>query len=95
MRDFQSEELQLESNLSFLSADQQLDNQSRIAALGRLGQLDALNAVNAGLSNLVLDDIKSLHLHVDRAARSEETKQMIATERQYLGPCVKNVRVEF
>lgn len=95
IRDFQGQELQLESNLSFLSVDQQLNDQSRIDALGRLGQLDALNAVIAGLSSLMIEQIKGLHLHVNRAARSEEIRQRIETERRYRGTCVKDVRVEF
>ena len=95
IRGFQDQELQLESNLSFLSADQQLDIQSRINALGRLGQLDALNSVNAGLSELMTKQIKGLHMRVDRTASSEEVKQMIKNQRQIHGACVKDVRLEF
>jgi len=95
IRGFQDQELQLESNLSFLSADQQLDNQSRVEALGKLGQLDALNGVLSGLSSLMLGGIKTLHLHVDPATGSEQLKQMIAVQRQYRGACVKDVRVQF
>ena len=92
---FQAQELLLESKLSFLSADQQLDRRTRNDALGTLGQLDALNATIAGLSSLMIEQIKDLHLRVDRAASSEQMKQMIQSERKYRGNCVKDVRVEF
>lgn len=95
IREFQNQELLLESSLSFLSSDQQLDSGSRNAALAKLGQLDALKATNAGLSSLIIDQMKNLHLHVDRARRSEQLKQMIADERRYRGPCVKDVPVQF
>lgn len=95
IRDFQNEELPLESNLAYLSADQQLDNGSRSEALGRLGQLDALNATIAGLSSLILGQIKDLHLHADRARSSRELTAMMRDERKYRGACVKDVRVQF
>lgn len=95
IRDYQNQELLLESNLSFLSADQQLDNGSRNDALGRLGQLDALNATNAGLSSLMIDQMKSLHLNVDRVRSAEQLKETIADERKYRGNCVKDVQVQF
>jgi hypothetical protein len=95
IRDFQRQELALESDVSFLSSDQQLDNASRIDALRRLGQLDALNAVIAGLSSLMIEEIKDLHLHIDHAAAAEGIKALVQAERQSRGPCVKDVRVEF
>jgi hypothetical protein len=95
IRDFQGEELMLESNLSFLSTDQQLDNRSRIEALGKLGQLDALNGVLTGLSSLLLEGIKMLHLHVDKTASSEPLDQMLAVQRQYRGACVKDVEIQY
>lgn len=95
IRDFQGQELLLESNLSFLSSDQQLDNRSRIDALGRLGQLDALNTVTTGLSDLMLEQIRGLHLRVDRDKSSAKVKQIMESQRQLRGPCVKGVRVEF
>jgi hypothetical protein len=95
IRDFQSQELLLESSLSFLSADQQLDSSSRNDALSKLGQLDALNATNAGLSSLILDQLKGLHLHVDRARSLAQLEQTIADARKYHGTCVKDVHVQF
>ena len=95
MRDWQTQELPLESKLAFLSVDQRLDNNSRAEALSTLGQLDALNAVVAGLSSLMLDQIKGFHLHVDRAARLDEIRHSIDAERRDRGACVKNVHVEF
>jgi len=95
IRDFQAQELPLESKLAFLSVEQQLDNGARADALATLGQLDALNAVIAGLSSLVTEQVKSLHLHVDRAARSEEMKRNIESERQYRGACVKDLSIDF
>ena len=85
----------LESSLSFLSADQQLDSGSRNDALGKLGQLDALDATNAGLSSLILEQLKGLHLPVDRARSSEQLQQMIADSRKYRGTCVKDVQVQY
>jgi hypothetical protein len=95
MRAYQDQELTIESNLSFLSTDQQLDNRSRIDALGKLGQLDSLNSVNAGLSALIVDQVKALHLHVDRARFSTELGATIAGQRQYFGTCVKDERLQF
>jgi hypothetical protein len=95
IREFQNEELPLESNLSFLSADQQLDNASRSEALGKLGELDALNSVITGLSNLIIEQMKALHLHLDRVSSSNELRELIVGERQYRGACVKDVKVEF
>lgn len=94
IRDFQNQELLLESNLSFLSADQQLDDRSRIDALGKLGELDTLNATNAGLGSLILEEMKSLHLHVDRAKSAEELKEEITSARKWRGNCVKDVQVQ-
>jgi hypothetical protein len=94
IRDFELDELPLESELSFLSVDQQLDNQSRINALGRLAQLDALNATIAGLSSLMIQQIKGLHLRVDRTDFSKSLKETIEVQREYRGSCVKDVRVD-
>ena len=95
IREYQNEELSLESSLSYLSADQQLDNGSRIDALRKLGQLDGLNATNAGLSSLMVDQMKGLHLHLDRSREADRLKQSIIGERQYRGNCVKDVAVQF
>lgn len=95
IRDFQNEELPLESNLAFLSTDQQLDAGARSEALGRLGQLDALNATISGLSSLILDQIKGLHLRVDTTRSSKELAQMMRDERKYRGVCVKEVQVQY
>ena len=95
IRDFQREELPLESKLAFLSVDQTLDGSARADALGTLGQLDALNAVIAGLSSLMIDQMKNLHLHIDRAETAREIRRVIDTERQERGSCVKNVGVDF
>jgi hypothetical protein len=95
IRDYQNQELLLESNLSFLSADQHLDDRSRNDAFGKLGQLDALNATNSGLSSLIIEQMKSLHLHVDRASSAEQLKQEIASARKWRGNCVKDVQVQF
>jgi hypothetical protein len=95
IREYQNQELLLESNLSFLSTDQQLDDRSRNDALGKLGQLDALNATNAGLGSLILEQVKTLHLHVDRTSSAEQLKQQIASARRWRGNCVKDVRVQF
>lgn len=95
IRDYQDQELLLESNLSFLSANQQLDDRSRNDALGKLGQLDTLNATNAGLSSLIVEQMKSLHLHVDRTSAAERLKKVIASARKWRGKCVKNVQVQF
>jgi hypothetical protein len=95
LREFQKEELLLESSLAFLSTDQQLDNGSRVDALERLGQLDALNSVNSGLSSLIAEQMKGLHLHVDRVRLSQELKRAMDDERQYRGACVKNVHIQF
>ena len=95
IREYQNQELLLESNLSFLSADQRLDDRSRNDALGKLGQLDALNATNAGLSSLIIEQMKSLHLNVDRTTSAEHLEQEIAKARQWRGNCVKNVQVQF
>ena len=90
MRNFHSK-----SKLAFLSRDQRLDNATRADALGTIGQLDALNAVITGLSSLMIDQVKGLHLSVDRAAASHEMNQIIKSERQDRGACVKDVRVQF
>jgi hypothetical protein len=95
LRDYQDQELLLESNLSFLGADQRLDDRSRNVALGKLGQLDALNATNAGLGSLIIEQMKSLHLHVDRTSSAEQLKQEIAHARKWRGNCVKDVQVQF
>ncbi|HEX5237199.1 MAG TPA: hypothetical protein VFW39_01885 [Sphingomicrobium sp.] len=95
IHDFQGQEFQLESKLSFLSVDQTLDNGTRNDALEALGQLDALNSTIAGLSSLMIEQIKGFHLHVDRARLGEDLKRSIAGERQYRGSCVKDVRVQF
>jgi len=95
IRDFQNQELSLESSLSFLSTDQQLDSGARNEALARLGQLDALNAASAGLSSLILDQMKSLHLNIDRARTSARLKEQIDSSRDYRGPCVQDVKVQF
>ena len=95
MRDLQNQELSLESSLAYLSADQQLDSGSRNEALGKLGQLDELNAVNAGLSSLILDQMKDLRLHADRARNAEQLKKAMAAERSYRGACVKDVQVQY
>jgi len=93
IRDFQNQEFTLESSLSFLSADQQLDNQSRVEALGKLGQLQALNGLIAALGGLMLDQIKALHLRPDTSAGNKQAEQIIAVQRQERGTCVKDVRV--
>jgi hypothetical protein len=95
IRDFQNQELSLETKLAFLSVDQRLDNSTRADALGTIGQLDALNAVITGLSSLIIDQIKGLHLSVDRVAASKDMKGIIRSERQDRGPCVKDVLVQF
>ncbi len=95
IRDLQNQELLLESSLSFLSADQRLDDRSRNDALAKLGQLDALNATNAGLSSLIIEQLKSLHLQVDHAQSAEQLKQLIDYARKWRGACVKDVQVEF
>ena len=95
IHDFQGQELQLESKLAFLSVDQRLDDNARSDALRTLGQLDALNATITGVSSLILDGVRELHLQVDRAAWAEELKQQVQSERISLGSCVKDVRVQF
>lgn len=95
IRDYQNQELMIESSLSFLAADGQLDISSRNDALSKLGQLDALNTTNAGLSSLILYQLRDLHLPVDRARASAEWKGMIAAARQWRGTCVKDVEVEY
>jgi hypothetical protein len=95
IRELQNEELPIESKLAFLSVDQQLDNGTRADALAALGQLDSLNAVITGLSSLIIDQMHSLHLHVDRAGGAEELGQIIRTERQDRGTCVKDVQIQF
>jgi hypothetical protein len=95
IRDFQNQELLTESSLSYLGADQRLDDRSRNDALGKLGQLDALNATVTGLSSLMIDQLPGMHLHVDRAASAAQLKHLIAAEREYYGACVKDVRVKF
>lgn len=95
IRDFQTQEMLLESNLAYLSADQRLDDRSRNDALGKLGQLDTLNAVNSGLSSMIIEEMNDLHLHVDRADRSAELKRRIGGERHYWGRCVKDVQIRF
>jgi hypothetical protein len=95
IRDFQNDELLLGSKLSFLSADQRLDDRSRNDALSTLGQLDALNSTIAGISSLMIDEVKNLHLHVDRAAQSKELAQDIRASREFRGACVKDTRVDF
>lgn len=95
IRDFQREELSLESKLEYLSADQKLNESARTDALETLGQLDALNAVISGLSSLMIDEVEGLHLHVDRPLMAKELKQLIDAERQSRGACVKNVQIHF
>ncbi len=95
IREFQNQELLLESNLSFLSADQRLDDRSRNDALGKLGQLDALNTTNAGLSKLIIQDMKNLQLPVDRAGNARQLKDKIARIRKWRGDCVRDVPVPF
>ncbi len=94
IRDFQSQELLLESSLSFLSLNQQLDSRSRNDALGKLGQLDALNATNSGLSSLIIEQMKGLHLHVDRTSSAQQLKQEIVDARKWRGNCVKEVQFQ-
>jgi hypothetical protein len=89
------QELLLESKLSFLSADQQLDNRSRTDALGTLGELDALNSTIAGLSSLIIGQLKDMHLQVDRVSVSADLRESIRSERRYRGACVKDVQVQF
>ena len=95
IREFQGEELPLESKLTFLSVDQRLDNSSRIGALGTLGQLDMLNTTISGLSSLLIDQIKGMHLRVDRSAFSSALSAMITEQRNYRGRCVKDVQLGF
>lgn len=95
IRDLQTQQLLLESKLSYLSSDQRLDNISRTDALGTLGQLDALNAVTTGLSSLIIDQVQALRLHVDRAASARDLRQTFVDERRYRGRCVKDVPVRF
>ena len=94
IRLFQDQEIPLQSKLSFLSVDQQLDNRSRIEALQTLGQLDELNTTITGLSSLLLEQIKRLNLHVDRSALSHDLNETIDRQRQYRGTCVKDVTIE-
>lgn len=89
------QEILLESKLSFLSADQELDNRSRTDVLGTLGQLDALNATIAGLSSLIIQQVKDLHLSVDRTRAAKDLRQSILSEQLYRGTCVKNVQIQF
>ncbi len=95
VRDFQGQELPLESELSFLSTDQQLDNGSRVGALRVLAKLDALNATIAALSNLMIEQIKGLHLRVDSARFLGNLKYTIDEQRKYQGRCVKDVQIRF
>jgi hypothetical protein len=95
MREYQNQELYIDSSLSYLSADQQLDSGARNDALGKLGQLDALNAVNAGLSSLMIDQVKTLRLKVDHDRNAERLEQAMADERKYRGTCVKDVKVQY
>lgn len=95
MRDFQNQELSIESSLSFLSTDEQLDSGARNDALAKLGQLDALNTTNAGLSDLILEQMKGLHLHIDNARISAELREEIAAARSSRGACVVDVHVQF
>ena len=95
IRDLQNQELPIESKLAFLSADQRLDDEARADALGAIGQLDALNAVIAGLSSLMIDQIKALHLHIDHAASAAELRRIVANERRDRGACVKDVQIQF
>jgi hypothetical protein len=94
IRDFQNQELPLESKLSFLSSDQDLDNASRIDALRVLGQLDALNSTIAGLSSLLVSEVTALHLRVDRASFSKGLRNMIVTQRLHRGRCVIDVSIQ-
>lgn len=91
---FQNQEFLLESSLSFLSDDQRLDDRSRNDALGKLGQLDALNAAITGLSSLIIEQMKGLHLKLNRANNAQQLNQMIDAERKFRGPCVKDVEVQ-
>lgn len=43
----------------------------------------------------MIDQMKGLHLRVDRAARAAELKQIIEAERQDRGTCVKDVQIRF
>jgi hypothetical protein len=95
IRDFQAQEFTLESSLSFLSTDQQLDNQSRIEALGKLGQLRALNGLISVLGGLMLDQTKALHLRAETPGIAKQAGQMIAAQRRLRGACVKGVQIPF
>ena len=95
IRQYQDDELKAEASLSYLSTDQQIDNGSKIEALGKLGQLDALNSVNAGLSSLIMDEVGALHLDVDRSRFDKELQETLAGERRYYGACVKDVQLKF
>jgi hypothetical protein len=95
VREFQSQEFTLESSLSFLSHDQQLDNPSRLQALGKLGQLQALNGVISVLAGLMLDQVKALHLRAETPGGARQAEQMIAMQRRLRGACVTDVRVRF
>lgn len=94
IRLFQDEEIPLQSKLSFLSVDQQLDNSSRVNALQTLGQLDDLNTTITGLGSLLIEQIKGLHLRVDRSAFAHQLKETIANQRRYRGICVTDVTIE-
>lgn len=94
IRDFQNQELSIESSLAFLSTDEQLDSGARNEALAKLGQLDALNTTNAGLSDLILQQMKGLHLRIDGARISADLKEEIAAARASRGECVVDVRVQ-
>ncbi|HEX3423489.1 MAG TPA: hypothetical protein VHS33_08840 [Sphingomicrobium sp.] len=95
IRDFQNEELPLESKLSFLGNDQQFDNISRVGALETLGQLDTLNAAISGLSDLLINQVENLHLQVDHSASAKVLQTMLAQQRKFRGRCVKTVQIQF
>jgi hypothetical protein len=54
-----------------------------------------LNATNAGLSSLIVDQMKELDLPVDRGRAAAQLKDMIADARQWRGSCVKDVKVQY
>lgn len=95
LRMMQQQEVELSPRLSVLSFDQVLDNHSRLDALSTLAQLDALNAKMSRWSSQLIDEVRPLHLRLDRAVRAKKMRDTFLAQRQLRGLCVEEMQLDF
>lgn len=94
IRRMQEQEASLQSKLSFLSLDQDLDDRSRNDALATLSQLDWLNGGVVIFGRNLIDTAKPLDLPLNWAAIQDRVNSLIDEQRKLRGPCVKDVGFE-